>query len=191
MARVKTYSNGGSLFPADLNSLQDDYEPSFSTWKPVGPPFGGYITGGQSAGSFVLPIGGRPANNTNGSGGGTFWFDPADYAGASPTVARVAKVRFRVAWMTDAVAPAVSFTVALAPVTAVAGTASVTTFTYGAATALTTTITTPAASSMGVVTSADLTPPAAGAYAWLVSYSSVPAAASCINFNVRMLARQV
>lgn len=55
MARVKTFTNGGSLLPGDLNSIEDDFEFAFSTYKPVGyTARGGLMGNGQAANTFVL-----------------------------------------------------------------------------------------------------------------------------------------
>lgn len=35
MGRVKTFTNGGRLYPADLNAIEDDYEAALADWMTV------------------------------------------------------------------------------------------------------------------------------------------------------------
>ncbi len=54
MARVKTFINAGRLLPADLNSIQDDYETGFAVWRPM--PYVGLLYPAAAAGTFMFSL---------------------------------------------------------------------------------------------------------------------------------------
>lgn len=133
MARVKTYGNGpgaGTFLPSQLNTIQDDYEKSFSTYKTLVERIGNTSgTGGAPGGIYLLPAGGTIVA-ASGAGSPwtsgyvqTFYFDPADLDVGAPN-ARATKLRLRAAVLTNGslTHAAASFTIGLYPVSAVTGT---------------------------------------------------------------------
>lgn len=117
MGRIKTFTDGGTLLPGDLNSIQDDYETSFSAWKETG--LSAFYSFGSSA---VLGTYQMFPNSTlfGGIGSGlavastdgytcVFHFDSNDYFSSPRTV----KMRVRATLLTNGTASGVNFTAKL------------------------------------------------------------------------------
>lgn len=166
-------------------------EAAFSTYKTLH-QVGGFVKGDQAtAGTYGL--GGRAWEGLNSAlsldGYGVFYFDPADFTAGS----RTTKLRLRVALMTNATAPAATFTVGLYPVSAVAGgtfislTATLGTVVAGSSV----TFTTPSASTRSQGNSGDFPAPAAGFYVLGVVLSATPAGPSSEAINATLQLRQV
>jgi hypothetical protein len=184
MARYKTFTNGGSLLPGDLNSIEDDYEQAFSAYKHI---LGGVglIAGSTAASTLTLP------NSTTGvtdNGVAVVYLNPADYAAAP----RTTYFNISASCAVNATAPAATFTIGLYPVTAVAGATGVIGATLGTVVAGSTiAFPTPALSTLSNGTSGDFAAPAAGYYALGVVVSATTAAASFVSLQTRLRVRQV
>jgi hypothetical protein len=63
MARVKTFTNGGSLLPSDLNAIEDDYEFAFSTYKDIADRLGGLDR--AAAGVYLWGKNGNPIGRSS------------------------------------------------------------------------------------------------------------------------------
>jgi hypothetical protein len=194
MARVKTFVNGGSLLPGDLNSIQDDYETAFSTYKSgtierfassaAAPVAGTYVLhGGTGAGQLaVVPV--TLANYR------PFYIDPADFTAGS----RTNKLRLRAQLFTNAVAPATNWTVGLYPVATYGGAsgAEPTIATLGAVVAGSTiAFNAPGVTSQSQGNSGDFTAPAAGYYVFAVVNSGAAAAGAVVGVRSVLQVRQV
>lgn len=198
MARVKTFTNGGSLLPGDLNAIEDDFEFAFSTYKTI-TQRGGRIASAAAAGTYLLRYHGVGANAALGDAGVVpaadlapmFYLDPADWLANT----RVSKLRVRGAVITNAVAPAANFTFGLYPVATWGGGASTYPFinTIGAVVAGSppAAIAAPALSTQTVVTGADFTFPGAGWYVLAVVTSAGTAATSVEACYADLQLRQV
>lgn len=191
MARFKTFSNGGSLLPGDLNSIEDDHDIAFSSYKTILEARPTVI--GSSAAAGTYPLGSQEAAMTAASDGiqarSIFYFDPADHD-ASAIVARTTKLRVRAFVMTNSTAPGTTFTVGLYPVSAVTGTdpdATLGTVTSGSTVA----VATPALSTRNQGNSGDFTAPAAGYYALAVVLAGSTAAVSVTVVRALLQMRQV
>ena len=57
MARFKTFSNGGSVLPGDLNSIEDDHDIAFSSYKALGVGVERVSVIGSSAAAATYPLG--------------------------------------------------------------------------------------------------------------------------------------
>jgi hypothetical protein len=143
-----------------------------------------------AAATLFLPEGassGLAAGTTN-SPLSVVYLDPADVALTDFTT----KYRVRAVCLTDAVAPAVTFTVGLYPITAVAGGNDVITMTAGAVVAgSTVAFATQAASTRGQNNSGDFTAPAAGWYALGVVISGLTATNSREVISACLQARNI
>lgn len=113
MARFKTFTNGGSFLPGDMNSIEDDYEFAFSTYKNF-MHCGARVdsTGVTSAATWL--VSGAATQGTTGypvisSGGNAHWavfyLDPADLLANT----RTSKLRLRASMITNANAPAINY----------------------------------------------------------------------------------
>lgn len=112
------------------------------------------------------------------------YLDPADYEAPG----RTTKYRLRAALLTNATAPAATFTFKLYAVTAVAGAAGNIALTLSEVAGSAATITTPAGSTRSQAV-ADFTAPAAGYYVIAVANSAKTAASSRVNLTARLLVR--
>lgn len=143
-----------------------------------------------AAATLFLPEGsttGLAAATTN-SPLAVVYLDPADYALSGLTT----KYRVHAICLTDAVAPAVTFTIGLYPISAVAGGADAITMTAGAVQAgSTVAFASPAANLRSQGNSGDFTAPAAGYYALGVVISGATAANSREVIAARVEARNV
>lgn len=194
MARVKTFVNGGSLLPGDLNSIQDDYEFGFSTYKEL-PGRSAYVPSGQVAATLILANADGTQSVAAAAAGSVpaitaFYLDPADLTANT----RSNKYRVRAACHVNAVAPAANFTVGLYPVATWGGASGADPIiaTLGAVVAGSTiAFNAPAASSAGQGNSGDFTAPAAGWYALAVVVSATTAANSRVSLRAVVQNRQV
>jgi hypothetical protein len=191
VARVKTFTNGGSLLPGDLNSMEDDYEFAFSTYKDL-LERGGASAAAPAAATLVLPDSGGttlaavPVNLDDFA----FYFDPADRTANT----RVNKLRVRAQVFTNAVAPATNWTVGLYPIATYGGAsgAAATAATLGTVVAgSTVAVNAPGATSQNQGNSGDFTSPAAGYYVFAVVNSGAAAAGSLVTVRAVLQARQV
>jgi hypothetical protein len=101
MARVKTFTNGGSLLPGDLNSIEDDYEFAFSTYKDIA-DFGWIHLDAPATGVYLWGKNGNPIGSTLPQPAyqlALFYFDPAYYLAN----ARTTKLRVRLEAIGNAV----------------------------------------------------------------------------------------
>lgn len=196
MARIKTFTNGGSLLPGDLNSIQDDYEAAFSSYKIYRRVDG--VSGGASstfaAGTymFVGSSGGvvLSAGAASALASSAFYLDPADVAAAP----RTAKLRLGAGVIVNGTAPATTMTFGLYPVATFGGASPnmPTVATLGTVVAGSTVgFASPAASSSGQVNSGDFTYPSAGYYVIGIVNSGTSTANSVMAFSATLQYRQV
>lgn len=187
MARVKTFTNGGSLLPGDLNSIEDDYEYAFSTYKTIAVR-GGWAASAAS-GTLVLnqdsSVAAAAAVPVDATKALPIYIDPADYTAN----ARTNKFRVRFQIVANAVAPTVNFTAGLYPVSTWGGAsgnqptvATIGTVVSGSTAAQNT----PSASTAYQVNSGDFTAPAAGWHVLAVALSG-SAAANSLEYLVAIL----
>jgi hypothetical protein len=191
MARVKTFVNGGSLLPGDLNSIEDDYEASFATYKAFG-SHSNYRLDAPGSGTFVIVSGGSGTGVVAGSGAtaglGAFYLDPAWATSGT----RSNFWRLQATCLVNNTAPTVNFTVGLYPVTSPAGGAATMTMTLGTVvTGSTCVFNTPGANSLTAMNSGDFAAPASGFFAFGVVVSSSSAANSAILVRAGLQYRQV
>jgi hypothetical protein len=124
--------------------------------------------------------------SATGSGSGVVYIDPADIAYGALTT----KYRVQASCLTNATAPAITFTVGLYPVSAVAGGAGAVSITLGTvATGSTVVFTTPSSSTRSNGNSGDFAAPAAGYYALGVVASGSQAANSNAFISARLVGR--
>jgi hypothetical protein len=196
VSRVKSFANGSTVFPADLNSVQDDYEAAFSTYKVRREAWASCSNSGIAAsGTYLMCIdgGGSPLAAGAGSALATqraFYIDPADHA-ASP---RAAKWRLRFGSITNAVAPGVTMTLGLYPVTGWGGASgsnaivqTVGTVTSGSTVA----IATPGASSVVQQVTSDFVIASAGWYSLGIVFNAAIALNSFVSLSTVLQFRQV
>lgn len=191
MARYKTFANGGDLLPADLNSIEDDHDLAFSTYKLVGGSDRASLIG-ASAAAATYPLGAQEAAVTaaaDGVGGRSiFYLDPADWAAGS-VVSRTTKLRVRAWVVPNSTQPNTTFTVGLYPVTGSSGAdpdATLGTVVTGSTVALSSfTNSTPKQGNSG-----DFTCPAAGFYALAVVLAGSSAASSATLVAAALQMRQ-
>lgn len=188
MARYKTFTNGGSLLPGDLDAMEDDYEVGFATYK-VLEARAQLLAAGSSGTVFF-----QQYNNSGGVGNPGIWLDGNRYWGIASTSTvnpRVVQYNLGVsAWTGSTAVGTVTFTVGLYAVTGSAGG----NLTIGASpvTGSTVAIANPAANSViACAYSGDFAAPAAGHYVIAVALSAATAAGSQITLIPRLQMRQV
>lgn len=166
MGRVKTFINGGSLLPTDLNDIQDDYETAFSTWKQLA-----WFSGTPESQGTNSAWGGPYQTAADLWGGATvralagFYLDPAYFAAG----ARGAKLRLVfTGWQSSATAPALAYTLALAAVNAADGK-------VGTTTGNTAAFTVSATATLYQAVSTEFACPAAGHYCFKLSTTTTTA----------------
>lgn len=178
--RVKTFTNGGKLYPGDLNSIEDSYEGALAGLRTLAervyPAF--QIPG--AATDSALHVAASDTLTGALDMADCFYLDPADLAAGTQ---RTAQLRVRAILATNGTAPATSLAVGLYSVTvtypvAIAAPPSATLLALQGVAA---TSATPAASSTIVVASADFTPPAAGLYALAVHNGGAGASNSRVH----------
>lgn len=198
MARIKTFVNGGSLLPSDLDAIEDDYEVAFGTYKHLreadirldAPAGGTYVFAPDATGSGVAA--------SAATGGQAVWYlDPARYWSIATTSAvnpRSVYYNLGVSAVTNNTATAVTFTTGLYSVTGTTGTGAAqagVVLNASAVTGSTVVLASPAASSLiPVIWSGDFAAPAAGQYALAVVVSGAAAASSSLVLRVSLTMRQ-
>jgi hypothetical protein len=190
VARVKTFTNGGSLLPGDLNSIEDDYEFAFSTYKQT-LTFGSVALGastGVSGTVYVLtPAHGGVILAAAGSTPGgypVYYYDPADWLGNT----RTTKLRIRATVNVGGTAPATTVTVGLYQITGLtAGAYTVSAVIAGSTVAFAT----PGANTQNQNNSGDFTAPSAGQYVLGYTLSAATAAGSSMAISALLQMRQV
>lgn len=193
MAPIKTFVNGGSLLPSDLDNMELDYEGAFAYLKVLkdastrldAPTSGGpYLLGGGSTGAGVAAAGAT-------AGLSVFYLDPADFK-ESEVNERLVKYKLLSTLLTNATAPTITFTVGLYPVTAAAGSEQVVSITLGSVVAGSTCVfTTPAHESLTVVRSTVFTAPSAGFFALACAVSGSAAAKSSAAIRATLQMSQI
>lgn len=193
MARVKTFINGGSLLPADLDTIQDDYEAAFKAFKHLLSVDARLDA--PAAGTYVLTQGlmfgaGEPASGAK-AALAAFYLDPADYL-ASAVNTRTTKYNVKALCLVNAVAPTVTYTVGLYPITKSEGAENSNSLTLGAVTAgSAVAFATPAKESLNQSASGSFTAPAAGYFALAVVVSGAAAAKSSVTIRANVALQQV
>lgn len=189
MAKIKTFVNGGSLLPGDLNAISEDYEGGFGFKKHLqaansrldAPTAGTYLLGAGTSGVGVAAAGAT-------AGLAAFYLNPADYEESSVNK-RTVKLNVQATAITNAVAPAITFTVGLYPVSAAAGAEAVVSLTLGIVTSgSTAAFATPAKETLTQAGSGLFTCPSAGFYALcvVVSGSATAKSSTAIRANLQM-----
>ena len=181
---------------AYLETLANGKEAAFSTWK--APPFahvGGGTAPSVAGGTYLMP-GGHLVNagiGVSSAGMPASWAfqqNPADYLAGT----RTSKLRLNVKAIVNAVAPTVSFTVGLYPVSSYGGAsgAAPSISAWGTViTGSTVLFTTPGAASGTNAVSSEFNAPTAGDYVLGVVVSGAMAAGSQVTFLVDIQMRQV
>jgi hypothetical protein len=192
MGLLKTYGNGSSILPSDLDRLQEDYGASFSYLKLIksasirldAPTTGTYLMVGGSSGSGILASAAT-------AGLAVFYLDP-EWFNVSPVNERTTYYQLAVSLLVNATAPATTFTPALYPITAAAGAAAAVSVTLGTAVGgSAVNFASPAAGSRGQAVSGFFPAPAAGYYTVGVAVASNAAANSSMAFGMALQMRQV
>lgn len=190
MARFKTFVNGGSVLPGDLDAMEDDYECAFGVYKHLAER-PGVIAGGTAAGLWALgPI--APASSLNTDPRNGFSLDPGtDYwlAASTATVnARTVYGRLTGFYNTNGTSVGtVTFTVGLYPLAST--TAGVWTMSATAIAGSTVVISNPTVNNSVPFTGSDFTF-ASSVFVIAVSTSAATAASSSITFNAFLQMRQ-
>lgn len=183
-----------------LEALALSMEPAFSTWKTKA--WGGAVLNpsiANGAGTWLLwgpaPLNSGTQNSPGavgsvGSGGASFIYDPADLLAGS----RTTKMRLRVRCTTNSVAPSVTYTAGLYPVTAFGGGSGTppTVATLGTVvTGSTVVFASPGAATNTVSLSSEFNAPASGNYVFAVATSALANANSTVLFVVELQYRQI
>ena len=189
MAKLKTFTNGGTLLPGDLNNMEEDYEGAFAFKKHIvsassrldAPAAGTFLLGAGTSGAGVEHLSAT-------AGLAAFYITPADYE-ETPVNKRTVKLTVQATVATNAVAPAITFTIGLYPVSAAAGAENAVTVTLGSVIAgSTAAVTTPAKETLTEAASTAFTCPTAGFYALavLTSGSAAAKASAAIRASLQM-----
>ena len=192
MGRVKTFTNGGTLLPGDLDTIEDDYEGAFGFKKHLlsqttrldAPGAGTYLLGAGTAGAGV-------EHTAATAGLSAFYLNPADYEESSVNK-RTVKLVLQATCLTNAVAPAITFTIGLYPVSAAGGAEAAVLITLGAVvTGSTAAFATPAKETLIEAASSAFVCPSAGLYALGVVVSGSAAAKSSAAIRAALQMAQV
>lgn len=167
MARYKTFVNAGSVLPADLNAIQDDYEHAFSVYRTLIRARGACDPSAGGGGARLVALNGTDPvvaiGTTAAARKYAFYLDPADFGAGS----RAVKLRIRGQVTTNAVDPAVTYTWGLYPVSTWTGASGADPAVNGIGTVVTGSApagVTPGAAAQTSQLGADFTCPAAGWY---------------------------
>lgn len=200
MGRIKTFVNGGSLLPGDLNAIQDDYENAFASWRTIQAesmlaaedlPANTYILPATADGvNWVQMLSGaseNPAATPPPSLPPLIYLDDADY----PAGSRAIKLRVRATVSPNATPPGITFTLGLYPV-AYAGVADRLAVTLGTVvTGSTAVLASPGASATTKADSSEFTIPADGPYLLGAVTSAQLANNSVAHVTARLQVHQV
>jgi hypothetical protein len=199
MARVKTFVNGGNVLPSDLDTIEDDYEVAFGTYKHLRDVV--VRLDAPAAGTYILVPGYTGAGVAASSAQGAMaahWLDPNRYWGiASTSSANPRSVYYDLgvsAITNNTAVGTVTFTAGLYAVTGTTGTGATqtgVTLSGSAVGGSTVAVTNPAASTVvNGSWSGDFAAPAAGFYALAVVVSAAAAASSSITLRANLTVRQ-
>jgi hypothetical protein len=193
MGKVKTFVNGGTLLPGDLNSIEEDYEWAFGSKKHLlsastrldAPTAATYLLGAGTSGAGVIASAAT-------AGLSPFYLAPLDYEGSAVNK-RTVKLDVQATVITNAVAPGITFTVGLYPVTAAAagGEATVSVTLGSVIAGSTVAFATPAKEVLAEAVSSAFVCPAAGYYALCVVASGSAAAKSSAAIRASLQMAQI
>jgi hypothetical protein len=192
VAKLKTFVNGGSVLPGDLNNMEEDYEGAFAFKKHVVSQSTRLDAPG--AGTFLLGAGTTGVGVEHGgatAGLAAFYLTPTDYE-ESPVNKRTVKLNVQASVITNATAPTITFTVGLYPVSAAAGGETAVTLTLGSVvTGSTAVFTSPGKETLTEAASGLFACPSAGFYALGVVTSGGAAAKSSAAIRALLQVSQV
>ncbi|MGA7539958.1 MAG: hypothetical protein WBW93_14455 [Steroidobacteraceae bacterium] len=190
---VASYANGSYMTPGQVNEIQDDIARQAEVYKELisatsrldAPASGGpYLLGSGSSGSGV-------AASNAAAGLSVFYFNPEWVLEKEP-VSRSTFLRLRVSLLTNAVAPAITFTAGLYSVTACAGAEATSSITLGSAlTGSTVAFASPPKEELKQASTEDFAAPAAGFYALGVAVSGAAAAKSSVAIRALLQVHEV
>lgn len=192
MGRVKTFTNGGSLLPSDLNTMQDDYEGAYGFKKQL--HSGSTRLDAATAGTYLLGSGtggaGIAASNAA-AGLAVFYLNPVDYEESSVNK-RTVKLIVQGTCLINAVAPTVNYTIGLYPVSAAGGAENVVSITLGTVVSGSTcAFNAEAKETLTQVSSTAFVCPSAGMYALAVVVSGAVAAKSSAALRGTLQLQQI
>lgn len=193
MAAYKTFVNGGSFLPSDINAIEADYECAFGTYKQLSERSIN-IAGGATAGTYWLTPSGIAVAGPITNSPSLIWLDPArcwSDAYASNINPRSVYYNLEAGLVSDTPAVGtVTFTAGLYAVTGEA--AGAVTFASTPISGSTVTVSNPAASVvLPVGYSGDFAAPAAGWYAVGCAVSATLAGSSLVQILASLSYRQV
>lgn len=189
---VKRFEPGSLLLPSDVNQMQEDTARSVELYRELvsgsarldapagGGPYllGAALTGGITAASAAAGL-------------CVFRWDP-EWVAESEPVKRTTYLRIRATLLTNATAPAITFTTGLYPVTAAGGAASTVSVTLGSViTGSTVAFASPAKETLGNGHTEDFAAPAAGYYALAVAVSGSAAASSSVAVRAAVQVHEI
>jgi hypothetical protein len=192
MARLKTFVAGGDLLPGDVNAIEDDYEGAFGYKKHLlsqsarldAPSTGTFLLGAGSTGAGVEHTGAT-------AGLSALYLNPADYE-ESAVNKRTVKLNVQATVVTNAVAPGVTFTVGLYPVSAAAGGEAAVSLTLGSVVSgSTAAFTTPAKETLTEAGSGLFVCPSAGFFALAVVTSGSATTKSSVAIRASLQLSQI
>jgi hypothetical protein len=187
MAAIKTFSNGGTLLPGDLNAICTDYEGAYGFKKHLLSATA--LLEAPGAATFLLGAGSVGVEHTAaGAGLSAFYLNPADYEESSVNK-RTVKLTLQATCVTNAVAPAVTFTVGLYPVSSSAGAEKKVEVGLGTVISGSTAVfASPGKETQTEAASSSFTCPTAGLYALavVVSGSAAPKSAAAVRAALQM-----
>lgn len=197
MARVKTFTNGGSLLPSDLDTIEDDYECAFGTYKVIGHQT--VLVGGSGptlAGTYIYfnAYGSVGGGTTVAELGSCLYLDPARFWSDASTASanpRVPQYNVSISGFTNGTAAGtVTYTTGLYQVTGVS--AGALTLAGTPVTGSTVAITNPTANDViAAAYSGDFAGPTAGMYTFAVVVSANAASASEVVLRAELQMRQI
>jgi hypothetical protein len=192
MGKLKTFVNGGNILPGDLNNMEEDYEGAYGYKKHLLSQSTRLDAPG--AGTFLLGAGttGVGVEHTSATAGlAAFYLNPADYE-ESTVNKRTVKLNVQAAAITNAVAPGITFTVGLYPVSASAGAETVVSLTLGSViSGSTVAFTTPAKETLSEAGSGLFVCPSAGFFALAAVVSGGAAAKSSTAIRASLQMSQI
>jgi hypothetical protein len=190
MSAIKVFVNGGTLLPGDLNAIATDYGGAYEYKKHLLAQ--STLLQEPGAATYLLGAGSPNVIHTAELAGlAAFYLNPADYK-ESAVNERTVKLNLQATCVTNAVAPAVTFTVGLYPVSGSAGAEKKVELTLGSVVSgSTAAFTTPAKEVQVEQASGLFTCPSAGLYAVAVVVSGSAAAKSAVAVRANLQMSQV